>query len=710
MGTRRDFVKTGLIAGGGLVLSFTLPDFLTKVSGQLYSKPFSPNAFLRISEDNQIAVILSKVEMGQGVWTTLPMLIAEELDCNLSQIKVEHSPAGKEYFHTFIPGQVTVGSSSTISEFDRYRMAGATAREMLVQAAANKLGVSASLCRTENGHVICGNHLLSYGEVCNDAAKLSVPEVKLRQPKEWKLIGKSQKRLDAADKINGKAVYGIDTSGEDLLTALLLRPPVFGSKVKSFDATKAKAIKGVMEIVQIPNSVAVLADNFWSAKLGRDALTVNWEYPADWLKDSQQQRQNYQKLAHTKGEATQQKGDVSSGFSKAAKTIDAEYWLPYLAHAPMEPLNCTVKIHHDGCDIWTGTQMPMVEQAAAAKVLNLQPEQVKIHTPYLGGGFGRRGSLNADWVVEAVQVAKASGKFIKLVWTREDDIRGGFYRPAYLHAVKVGLNAEGLPVVWQHRVVGQGVFKNTFVIPDPKAIDFSSVEGVKDSPYLEHVPDHSVELHTTTLNVPVLPWRSVGKSHTCFVMESMIDELATLAKKDSVEYRRILLQHKPRYLSVLNLVAQKADWGKPLLAGTGRGVAVYEGNGSYVAYVVEASFSKKKLKVHQVWCAFDCGLAVNPDGVRAQIESSIVFGLSAALYGEITFKNGQVQQSNFHDYPVLRMTEMPLIDIYILTGDGKLGGAGEPGVPPIAPALTNAIFNATGKRIRNLPIRIEDLG
>lgn len=695
------------MAGGGLVLSFTLPEFLTKVSGEhLFNKPFAPNAFLRISADDQIVIILSKVEMGQGVWTTLPMLIAEELDCDLSKIKVEHSPAGKEYFHTFIPGQATVGSSSTMSEFDRYRIAGATAREMLVQAAANKLGVPAKQCRTRNGHVICGSHRLSYGAVCNDAAKLPVPEVKLREPKEWKLIGKSQKRIDAADKVNGKAVYGIDITGEGLLTALLFRPPMFGSKVKSFDAKKAKLIKGVVEVVQIPNGIAVLADNFWSAKLGRDALTVEWDDPADHLNDSLQQKEDYQKLARTKGEITQQKGDVASGFSKAARTIEAEYWLPYLAHAPMEPLNCTVKIHQEGCDIWTGTQMPMVDQEAAAKVLNLQPGQVKIHTPFLGSSFGRRGSLTSDWVVEAVQIAKASGKFIKLVWTREDDIKGGFYRPAYLHGVKVGLNAEGWPVVWQHHVVGQGVFKNTFVIPDPQAIDFSSVEGVKNSPYLENVPDHSVELHTTTLNIPVLPWRSVGKSHTCFVMESLIDELAILAKKDPVEYRRALLKHEPRYLSVLNMVAQQSEWEKPLPAGTGRGVAVYEGNGSYVAYVVETSVSKQKVKVHQVWCTIDCGFAVNPDGVRAQIEGSIMFGLSAALYGEITLKNGLVQQSNFHDYPVLRMDKMPLVHIHILTSAGKLGGIGEPGVPPIAPALTNAIFNATGKRIRNLPIKM----
>jgi isoquinoline 1-oxidoreductase beta subunit len=411
-------------------------------------------------------------------------------------------------------------------------------------------------------------------------------------------------------------------------------------------------------------------------------------------------------LADVPGEVTQQKGDLASGFSKADHQLEAEYWVPYLAHAPMEPLNCTVKIHEGGCEIWTGTQMPGVDQEAAAKVLNLRPEQVNVHVPFLGGAFGRRGSLHSDWVTEAVEIARASGKFIKLMWTREDDIRGGYYRPCYLHRAKIGLDKEGRPVVWQHRVVGQGVFRNTFAHPDPAAADLSSVEGVKSSPYLEQVPDHSVELHTTEPGVPVLPWRSVGKSHTCFVMESLIDELAVMAKKDPVDYRRELLQHEPRYLTVLDRVVKQSGWGRPLAAGTGRGVAVYDGNGSYVAYVVEVVVSKRKVKVQRVWCVVDCGLAVNPDGVRAQMEGSIVMGLSAALYGEITLKDGRVQQKNFPDYKLLRMDEMPVVEIEVLSGTGKLGGTGEPGVPPIAPALTNAIFNATGKRVRSLPVKV----
>lgn len=423
--------------------------------------------------------------------------------------------------------------------------------------------------------------------------------------------------------------------------------------------------------------------------------------------DTNQLIDQYRQLAKTKGKSAQIKGDTDNAFPKITQFIEAEYVLPYLAHAPMEPLNCTVRINPNGCEIWTGTQLPTLDQAAAAKVLNLKPEQVTINIPFLGGGFGRRGSFNSDWVVEAVQIAKVSGKAVKLVWSREDDIRGGYYRPLYLNQARIGIGQDGFPVAWQHRIVGQAVFSDT-AVSGHREVDDSSVEAVKGSPYLESVPDHSVELHTTLVGVPVLPWRSVGLSHTVFVIESLIDELAFLAKKDPVAYRRSLLKNQPRYLAALKLATEKAGWSTPLATGRFRGVAVSERGGSYVAHVVELSVVNQQIQIHRVVSAIDCGLAVNPDGVRAQIESSVVFGLTAALYGEITVEKGQVVQQNFHDYRLLRMAEMPLIEVHIVDSAEKMGGVGEPAVPSIMPALTNALFAATGKRIRRLPIRLDE--
>jgi isoquinoline 1-oxidoreductase beta subunit len=673
---------------------------------------FAPNAFLHIGEDESIQIILSKVEMGQGVWTTLPMLIAEELDCDWTKIKVQHSPVGKAYAHTAFGTQGTVGSSSTWSEFDRYRMGGATARVMLVEAAAKRMTVNTAECATENGFVIAAGKRLSYGAVAADASKLNTPaEVKLRDAKDWKYIGKSIPRLDIPEKINGQAKFGLDIQLDGLLTALVAHPPVFGGKVKSFDATKASAIKGVQDVVQIPTGVAVIADNFWAAKTGRDALTIDWEPGEGENVDSLKLLEEYRKLSKAKGLIAQEKGDVNTALQKAERTIEVEYTVPYLAHAAMEPLNCTVRLGTDKCEIWTGTQLPMMDQVGAAAILGLKPEQVIINMPFLGGGFGRRGVFDAQWVKEAVTIAKQSKQPVKLVWTREDDMKGGYYRPAYLHRIRVGVS-NGLPTAWEHRVVGQSTFgshpaADAFI---HNGIDDSSVEGVKGSPYLETIADHSVELHPTKVAVPVLPWRSVGFSHTCFVMESLIDELAYTMGKDTVAYRRILLKNNPRRLAVLNLAAEKAEWSTPLIQKQFRGIATHENNGTCVAHVIELSVDEhQQIHVHRIVCAVDCGIAVNPDGVRAQMESGIVFGLTAALYGEITLEKGSVTQSNFHNYKMLRLNETPVIEVHIVQGTEKLGGTGEPGVPAVAPALTNALFAATGKRIRRLPVHAEDL-
>jgi isoquinoline 1-oxidoreductase beta subunit len=491
-----------------------------------------------------------------------------------------------------------------------------------------------------------------------------------------------------------------------LMTAMVARSPVFGGSVKKFDASAAKKIKGVHQVVQVPTGVAVIADNYWAAKKGRDALQIEWDLGPNAGLDSKVLFDEYRKMAATEGMVAAKAGDIQTAMPKAGKLVEAEYALPYLAHSPMEPLNCSVKIDKDACEIWTGTQMQTTDQQAAAKILGLKPEQVNIHTLFLGGGFGRRANPAADFVSEAVHVAKAAGVPVKTVWSREDDVKGGYYRPMYLHKAKVGLDANGSPVAWEHTTVGQSIMLGTpfeaFGIKD--GIDNTSVEGTADSPYLKSIPNYQVSLHTTKIAVPVLWWRSVGHSHTAFVMESLIDELAHTAKKDPLEYRRALLKDHPRHLAALNLAAEKAGWGKPLPKGVFRGIAVHESFGSFVAQVAEVSVNKGEVKVHRMVSAIDCGLAVNPDSLKAQMESSVSFGLGAAMQSEITFKDGMVQQSNFHDYQVLRMAAMPKVEVYIVQSTEKMGGVGEPGLPPVAPAVTNAIFAATGKRIRTLPI------
>lgn len=465
-------------------------------------------------------------------------------------------------------------------------------------------------------------------------------------------------------------------------------------------------IKGVRQVLQIPTGIAVIADNFWTAKKGRDALKFEWKPGPNANMESKTLLDDYRKLSITKGVTIQQKGDVISALKNAEKTLHTEFTFPYLAHAPMEPLNCTVKVSRDKCQVWAGTQSPLPRQAEVATFLGLKPEQVEFNTPYIGGSFGRRGSFSSDWVIEAVTIAKLSGKFIKLVWTREDDIQGGYYRPLYLHQVNIGVDKAGLPIAWQHTIVGQSLFVNTPLEKDivSNGIDWSSV--TTGSPYSNSIPDKSFELITTKIGVPVLAWRAVGNTHTAFVVETLIDELATLAKMEPVEYRRNLLKNDSRHLSALNLAVEKADWEKPLPKGRFRGVAVHEAMGSYVSQVIEITIENKEIRVHRVVCAIDCGLAVNPDGVIAQIEGGIIFGLTAALYGEISIEKGRVQQSNFHNYRMLRMKETPKIEVYIVPSAEKMGGAGEPGVPPIAPALANAIFSATGQRLRNLPLRL----
>ena len=676
------------------------------------ARPRALNAFVEIGADETVTILVNKSEMGQGVYTSLPMLVAEELECEWSKIRVESAPVEAVYNHTAFGIQMTGGSTSVSSEWERLRKLGAAAREMLIGAAAAIWEVDNSSCRAENGKVIHrSGKTFTYGELAAKAAALPPPqEVPLKDASAFKIIGKPMLRLDTPEKVNGRAVFGLDAKIEGMLTAVVARSPVFGGKVKSFSASKAKAVPGVKEVVQVESGVAVLGADFWSANLGRRALEVVWDEGPHAGLSTAGMREDYARLARTPGALARKEGDGEATLAKAAQKIEAEYEVPYLAHAMMEPLNCLVDLRDHSCEIWTGTQFQTVDQAAAARVAGLKPEEVKIHTLFLGGGFGRRANPHADFVTEAVQVAKAAKKPVKVVWTREDDIKGGYYRPMWYDRIRAGLDEKKNLIAWQHTVVGQSILKGS---PFEKGlahdgIDITSVEGAEDLPY--EIPSILVDLHSPVLKVPVQWWRSVGHSHTGFVVESFMDEVAHAAGKDPFEFRRDLLAKHLRHKGVLELAAQKAGWGKPLPPDRARGIAIHESFGSFVAQVAEVSVNPAgKVRVHRVVCAIDCGRFVNPDMIAAQMEGGIVYGLSAALYGAITFKNGRVEQRNFNDYPVLRINEMPMVEVHIMQSREEPGGVGEPGVPPIAAAVANAVFALTGKRIRRLPIRAEEL-
>ena len=710
--SRRSFLKKGMFVGGGLVLGFHFP-LHRSLGGASNPRGASImlNAFIRIGTDDIVTIIVNKSEMGQGVYTSLPMLVAEELEVDWTKIRVEAAPVDLAYNHTQWGVQGTGGSTSVWSEWDRLRRAGATARIMLINAAAEIWKIDPASCRAEKGFVIQKGtgQRISYGKLAERASQMKVPkDIVLKKPKEFKVIGKSMKRLDTPEKINGKAIFGIDAKIPGMLTALVTRPPVFGGKVRSFNAEKAKAIPGVREVVQIDSGVAVVAEGFWPAHEGREALDIVWEEGPLAVLSTSKMREQYVTLAKTTGAIARKEGEVAANvISKSVKQLRAEYEVPYLAHACMEPLNCLVDLRADSCEVWTGTQMQTMDRDAAARVAGLKPNQVKIHTLFLGGGFGRRANPYSDFVVEAVQVAKAVKKPVKVIWTREDDMKGGYYRPMWYDRIAAGLDDQGNLTTWQHTIVGQSILSGTPFDPK-KDVDPASVEGAGDIPY--EIQNIFVDLHSPKIGIPVLWWRSVGHSHTAFVVESFMDEVAHSAGKDPYEFRRKLLVKHPRHLGVLKLAAEKSGWGKPIPKGHGRGIAVHESFGSFVAQVAEVSVNPSgKVRVHKVVCAIDCGRIVNPDTIKAQMESGIVFGLSAALHGEITFQNGRVDQSNFHDYPILRMNEMPVVEVYIVPSEEKSGGVGEPGVPPIGPAVCNAIFAATNKRIRRLPIRVEEL-
>ncbi len=709
--TRRQFITTSALAGGGLLLACHVP-FGNRYASAAADSSFAPNAFLRIGSDESVTVIVNKSEMGQGVYTSLPMLVAEELCCDWEKVTFVPSPVATEYNHAqFGPMMVTGGSTSVRSEWERLSLAGAAAREMLIAAAADEWQADPAACRAEKGVIHGpGGKMLTFGKLAAKAARLTVPKQPKLKSGSKTLLGKPLHRLDSPAKINGTALFSIDVTAPGMLTAVIARPPVFGGKVKNLDASKALAVPGVKQVVAVDAGVAVVADGFWPALKGREQLQIVWNEGEGGTVSTAAMAKEYARLAATPGLVARRDGDASAVLEKSKKRIMAEYELPYLAHATMEPLNCFVDLKKDSCLIRTGSQNQTADRNAAARVAGLKPEQVTLETTFLGGGFGRRACPSSDFVVEAVQVARKTGSPVKVIRTREDDMRAGYYRPMWFDRITACLDGQGLPLAWHHRIVGQSIIAGTPFESGmvKEGIDATSVEGAADTPYA--IPNLQVELHSPRNAVPVLWWRSVGHSHTAFVMESFLDELAHTAGKDPYQYRRALLTRYPRHLKVLETAAQKSGWGSPLAKGQGRGIALHESFGSFVAQVAEVSLDAKgQLKVQRVVCVIDCGRIVNPDTVKAQMESGIVFGLSAALYGAITLKNGRVEQGNFHDYPLLRLAAMPLVEVHIIESSEPPGGVGEPGVPPIAPAVANALFAATGVRVRSLPLTPDKL-
>ena len=708
---RRGFLKTSLAGATGLVIGFYLPGRSEALAvSAAGAAPATLNAWMRIGADDSVTILIDKSEMGQGILTALCMLAAEELECDWKKIRTEFAPAAKEYFNPAFGMQGTGGSSSVRSSWEPMRKAGAAAREMLLVAAAQKWGVDKAECRAENGVIshVATKRRLTYGSVAEAAARLPVPaDVPLKDPKQFHIIGKSIKRLDTPDKVNGRAEFGIDIRRPGMLYAVVARCPVFGGKVASFDATKAKAVRGVKTVVQISSGVAVVADSTWTAMEGRRALVVKWDEGENANVSSNSISKLFEERAAQPGAEARKEGNAAAVFSVAAKKIEAVYEVPFLAHATMEPQNCTADVRADRCDVWAPTQFQTIAQSTAAKISGLKPEAVFIHTTFLGGGFGRRAA--PDFVTEAVETSKAVGAPVKVTWSREDDMQHDLYRPASYARLTAGLDADGWPVAWTTRIACPSIMSRFFPGSIKNNLDPTSVEGVANLPYT--IPNILVDYQLTETGVPVGFWRSVGNSQNGFFSESFMDELAAAGKKDPYEFRRHLLGKSPRHLGVLEMAAQKAGWDKPLPTGRFRGIAVLTAFQSYAAQVVEISVnrSERTLRIHRVVCAVDVGRVMNPANIAAQSESAVVFGLAAALHGAITISRGRVEQTNFDNYPLLRMNEMPAIEVHIVPSEETPTGSGELSVPQATPALCNAIFAATGKRIRRLPIRPEDL-
>jgi isoquinoline 1-oxidoreductase beta subunit len=719
---RREFLKGAGAAVAALTIGFEWPGAarpaFALAGAAPASAPFAPNAFVRIGSDNSITIISKHIEMGQGAYTGLATVLAEELDADWTLVRVESAPADATRYANLAFGKIqgTGGSSAIANSWPQLRDAGAKARAMLLSAASAEWHVPVAELTVDKSviHHAPSKRQASFGSMVKKAAALPAPEtVQLKDPKDFKLIGQRPARVDVPAKCDGSALFTIDVELPGMLVALLKRAPLFGATVKSFDGAAAAQVPGVVKVVQVPRGVAVIAKSFWAAKLGRDALTVEWDDSKAEKRSSSAMMEEYRRLADQPALPARKQGDAKKAIGEAARKVSASFEFPYLAHAPMEPLDAVVKLDAKSCEIWAGDQFQTVDQMNAAQTAGLTPAQVSIHTLYAGGSFGRRANTVSDYIVEAVSIAKAygaDGTPIKLQWTREDDIRGGLYRPMYFHKLEAGLNAQNELTGWHHVIVGQSIMAGTIFAAGMKdGIDATSVEGAANIAYA--IPNIAVDLSTTQAGVSVLWWRVVGSSHTTFAVETFIDEVAHAAGADPFAFRRKLLEHEPRMKGVLELAADKAGWtAGPMPKGKGRGIAVCEAFNSFVAQVAEVSVDDAgSIKVDRVVCAVDCGTAVNPDIIKAQMEGGIGFGLGAALYGAVTLKDGRIEQGNFNDYRVLRMNEAPKVEVYIAPSTEKPTGVGEPGVAPIGPAVANAVFAATGKRMRVFPFSKSDI-
>jgi isoquinoline 1-oxidoreductase beta subunit len=705
---RRTFLKTTVAAGGGLMIGGYIA-FDRENAALLAAGSFEPNIWLKVNSDDTVRIMLTQLEMGQGVMTSMPMLVAEELDMDWSKIKTEWTPADAKYGNPNFGGQqLTAGSNSVRGMWKILRTAGATARAMLVTAAAQTWGVPENSLTTEKGEVVhkAGNRRAKYGTLVDKAAALPVPkDVKLKDPKNFTLMGKDVQRLDIPEKVNGSAVFGIDVKLPGLLTARVARCPVFGGKVASFNADKAKAVPGVKHVVQISNGVAIVADNYYSATKGLQALEVKWDEGKLATLTSADILKHYAELAQKPGKVARNQGNADNAYGSAPKKFERVFEAPFLAHATMEPMNCTADVKPGSCDVYVPTQGQTASHMAAIGASGLPMDKVKIHTTYLGGGFGRRGE--ADFVAEAVETSKAVGAPVKVIWSREDDMQHDFYRPISYARMTGAVDASGKPLVFTQHLVQQSLMKRLGSLP-PNGVDFISMDGAASLPY--DIPHIKMEYTEQDPGIPYGFWRSVGASFQGFAIEAFTDELAAAAGKDPYLFRRDLLSKAPRHLAALNLAAEKAGWSKPLPQGRARGIAVMEAFGSILSQVTEVSVDAKgAVTVHRVVCTVDTGWVINPDTIRQQMEGGIIYGLSAALKGEITIDKGRVTQRHFNDYPVVRHQEMPAIEVYIIPSTEEPGGIGEPSTALAAGSLVNAIYAATGKRIYKLPVKPEML-
>ncbi|MGY3149654.1 isoquinoline 1-oxidoreductase beta subunit [Bradyrhizobium sp. USDA 3397] len=702
--SRRSFLEASAAAGGGLLLSLGLP--LGAGESRAASSDFVPNAFIRIGSDGQVVLTMSYVEMGQGTYTSIPMLIAEELEIDLKQVRLEHAPPNEKLYANPLLGVQATGNSNAIrGAWQPLRKAGATAKAMLVAAAAKRWNVDPATCRAQTGAVSheSSGRRASYGELAADAASMPVPEnVTLKRSQDFRLIGTPAKRLDTPAKINGTALYGIDARPPGVKIATLAQSPAFGGRVKSVDDAEAKAVRGVRQIVRLDDAVAVVADHMGAAKKGLAALKIEWDDGPQAGLGTKDIARELESATQKPGAVAQNKGDADKAFAGATTKVEVGYEVPFLAHATMEPMNCTVHLQKDACEIWVGSQALARAQAAAAKTAGLPVERVMVHNHLIGGGFGRR--LDVDGVVRAVEIAKQVDGPVKVIWTREEDIQHDMYRPYWFDRISAGLDDKGRPVAWRNRFAGSSVIARWLPPAFANGLDPDTTEGAIDLVY--DLPNFHVEyVRVEPPGIQTAFWRSVGPSHNVFVTESFMDELATAAKQDPVAYRLALLGNAPRAKTVLELAAQKAGWGQPLPAGSGRGVSLQHAFGSYMAQVAEVEVAKSGVvRVKRVVCAVDLGTSVNPDTIQAQVQSGAIFGITAALYGEITLKNGRVEQSNFDTYQMLRIDEAPVIEVHVVQSSEPPGGLGEAGTSGVVPAVSNAIFAATGKRLRKMPV------